>query len=82
MIMFGRSAERERKRKGLGRPETFDFLGFTHYCGKCKYGRFRVKRKTSKKKFKIKVKAFKEWIKEVRNQYPIHEIFQKVRSKF
>ncbi|MCK4260142.1 MAG: group II intron reverse transcriptase/maturase [Halanaerobiales bacterium] len=81
IIMFGRNAEKIRKDRGLGRPETFDFLGFTHYCGKCRHGRFRVKRKTSKKKFKAKVKAFKEWIRKVRNQYTIHEIFQKVRSK-
>ncbi len=60
---------------------TFDFLGFTHYCGKSKYGKFRVKRKTSKKKFKLRIKEFKEWIKAVRNQSTIHEIFDIVRAK-
>ncbi len=33
------------------KPETFTFLGFTHYCSHAKSGKFRVKRKTSKKKF-------------------------------
>lgn len=46
--------------------ETFDFLGFTHYCGKGRNGNFRVKRKTSRKKFKAKVKEIKQWIKDNR----------------
>jgi len=72
--MFGRFAEETSKAKGLGRVKTFDFLGFTHYCGKSKNGKFRVKRKTSKKKFRAKLKEFKIWIKAVRNLYNIHEI--------
>ena len=60
LIEFGRFATENRKRKGLGKPETFDFLGFTHYCSKSKKnGRFRVKRKTAKKKQKQKIKEFK-----------------------
>lgn len=52
LIEFGRFASENRRRKGLGKPETFDFLGFTHYCSKSKdKKRFRVKRKTSKKKY-------------------------------
>ena len=50
-----------------GKAGTFDFLGFTHYCGKSKRGRFRVKRKTSSKKQKAKIKDFKMWIKRHRN---------------
>ena len=45
MIEFGRFAESNRKRRGEGKPETFDFLGFTHMCGKTRTaGRFTVKR--------------------------------------
>ena len=52
LIEFGRFASENRKRKGLGKPETFDFLGFTHYCSKSRDKKhFRVKRKTSKKKY-------------------------------
>lgn len=40
LFEFGRHAAKSRKRAGLGKPETFDFLGFTHICGKTKKGRF------------------------------------------
>ena len=46
LIEFGRFATANRWRRGEGRPETFDFLGFTHYCGKTLDGRFMVHRKT------------------------------------
>jgi RNA-directed DNA polymerase len=61
-IEFGRFAEERRNKRGKGKPETFDFLGFTHYCSKSEKGRFRVKRKTSRKKFKMKLKGFGEWL--------------------
>ena len=48
-------------------PLTFDFLGFTHYAGKNKKGKFRVKRKTSRKKFTASLKRCKEWLKINRN---------------
>ena len=51
LIEFGRYAEENRKCRGEGKPETFTFLGLTHYCSHSKSGNFRVKRKTSKKKF-------------------------------
>ena len=61
LIKFGRFTEGNCK---IGKPETFDFLGFTHYCSKSRDGRFRVKRKTARKKFKSKIKEFKIWLKE------------------
>lgn len=64
LIEFGRFAASNSVN---GKPSTFDFLGFTHYCSKSKKGRFRVKRKTSQKKFKSKVKDFTEWLKCNRN---------------
>lgn len=63
IITFGRFAEKECERKGEGKPPTFDFLGFTHYCGKGKSGHFRVKRKSSQKKVNAKVKQHKGWLK-------------------
>lgn len=81
IIEFGRFAEERRGKQGLGKPETFDFLGFTHYCSKSKEGGFRVKRKTSKKKFKNKVKKFTEFIKQARNRMTMAEIFTKVKQK-
>jgi len=70
LIEFGRFAQESRKRQGLGKPETFDFLGFTHYCSKSQKGYFRVKRKTSKKKMRLRLAEMNLWIKENR-QLPI-----------
>lgn len=63
LILFGKFAKERSKN---GKVDTFDFLGFTHYCGKSKKGYFRVKRKTAKKKFNAKVKEMKIWIKDHR----------------
>ena len=49
LVEFGRFATRDRKARGLGKPETFRFLGFTHACGKTKSGRFQLKRITDSK---------------------------------
>ena len=50
LIEFGRHAAEQRKRRGEGKPDTFDFLGFTHICGTTrKTGRFIVKRQTIRK---------------------------------
>ncbi len=80
LIEFGKFAEINSHRRNKSKPETFDFLGFTHYCSKSQGGRFRVKRKTSKKKFKIKVNNFKKWIVENRI-LPLKEIIEKVNLK-
>jgi len=62
IIKFGRFAVNECKKAGIRKPETFDFLGFTHYCSKSKNGCFRVKRKTSKKKYNASLKKVKAWL--------------------
>lgn len=74
LIEFGRFAEENRRRRGQGKPETFTFLGFTHYCSKDRSGtRFRVKRKTSKKKFKKKLKELSITLKKMRC-FPVNQI--------
>jgi RNA-directed DNA polymerase len=45
LIEFGRFAAERRKRRGLGKPETFDFSGFSFICGKTRSGKFQIKRK-------------------------------------
>lgn len=50
IVQFGRFAEQDRKKRGLRRPETFDFLGFTHFCAKTRKGKFRLGRKPASKK--------------------------------
>ena len=65
LIEFGRYAE-ERYKKDGKKPETFTFLGFTHYCSRSRNGKFRVKRKTSKKKFAKKCKEVNRKIARMR----------------
>lgn len=60
LIEFGRFAASNREKRGEGKPETFDFLGFTHMCGKNgKTGYFVVRRKTVKKRMRAKLQALK-----------------------
>jgi RNA-directed DNA polymerase len=59
LIEFGRFAARNRERRGDRKPETFEFLGFTHMCAKTRSGRFKLKRVTSKKKMRAKLKSVK-----------------------
>ena len=59
LIEFGRFAAERRKARGDRKPETFEFLGFTHICAKDRHGRFKLKRVTSKKKMRSKLKAVK-----------------------
>ncbi|MEK4714088.1 MULTISPECIES: group II intron reverse transcriptase/maturase [Sporosarcina] len=78
IIPFGRFAEKDAKQKGNRKPATFDFLGFTHYCGESKRGYFRVKRKTSRKKLQGKLRETKEWLKKNRNK-DIHMIMDRFK---
>jgi len=59
ILEFGRYAASNRARRGGGKPETFDFLGFTHICGKTRGGRFTVRRQTAKKRLRAKLSAVK-----------------------
>jgi RNA-directed DNA polymerase len=61
LIEFGRYAEEHRERRGEGKPETFDFLGFTHICGKTWKGNwFTIRRQTVKKRMRAKLQAVKQ----------------------
>ena len=59
LIEFGRFARENRSRKGEGKPQTFDFLGFTHCCGTTRKGKFMVLRLTSAKRLRAKLQAVK-----------------------
>jgi group II intron reverse transcriptase/maturase len=65
-ISFGRF-EKERAQKQQRRCNTFDFLGFTHYCGKSRKNTFIVGRKTSSKKFRQKLADMNKWLKDIRD---------------
>jgi group II intron reverse transcriptase/maturase len=60
LIEFGRLPALEHRRRGERRPETFVFLGFTHYCGWTRDGRFVVKRKTQSARLTAKLKSLRE----------------------
>lgn len=55
LIEFGRFAAERRQRRGQGKPETFDFLGFTHWCDRSRSGKFLVRRQTSRKRLRAKL---------------------------
>ena len=59
LIEFGRFAAERRQRRGLGKPETFNFLGFTFICGKTRAGKFQIKRKTRRDRMRAKLKMIK-----------------------
>ena len=73
LIEFGRFAAGNRAERGLGKPETFDFLGFTHYCGETRGGRFAVKRKTIAKRMRAKLKEVKAELAR-RMHLPVQEV--------
>jgi group II intron reverse transcriptase/maturase len=60
LIEFGRLAATNRKQRGLGKPETFDFLGFTFICGTSRRGKFLLKRKTRRDRIRAKLRVVKE----------------------
>ena len=67
LIEFGRFAARDRARRGLGKPETFDFLGFTHCCARTKNGRFMLKRITIAKRMRTKLREVKDELRRRRH---------------
>ena len=72
LIEFGRHAAKSRKGRGDGKPETFDFLGFTHICAKDRKGRFQLRRKTRRKRMGAKLGEIKRELLRRRHQ-PIAE---------
>jgi RNA-directed DNA polymerase len=79
LIEFGRHAARQRRSRGLGKPETFDFLGFTHICAKSRSGWFWLKRITISKRVRAKLREVNDQLKQRRHQ-PIPVQGQWLRS--
>jgi RNA-directed DNA polymerase len=78
-IEFGRYAEENRKRRGEGKPETFDFLGFTHISGKNGLGRFMVRRTSIRKRMRAKLRQIKQRLRE-RMHDPVNQTGQWLKS--
>jgi RNA-directed DNA polymerase len=78
-IEFGREAEANRKRRGEGKPETFDFLGFTQVSGKNRKGHFTVKRRTIAKRLRGKLRDLKQQLQRRRHD-PVAKTGEWLRS--
>src|SRR5882762_106770 len=72
LIEFGRLAAARLARRGLGKPETFNFLGFTFFCGKSRRGKFLIHRKTRRDRMRAKLREIKEELRR-RMHHPIPE---------
>jgi hypothetical protein len=68
LIEFGRWAAENRKHRGLGKPETFNFLGFTFICGKSRRGKFLIKRKSRRDRMRAKLKEIKQVLRRCMHQ--------------
>jgi group II intron reverse transcriptase/maturase len=79
-IEFGRYPWEKARREGKKVP-TFDFLGFTHYCDKTRKGKFKLGKKTSAKKFRMKMKAMNIWLKKIRNLVTLKEWWEVLKRK-
>jgi len=72
LIEFGRHAEDNRRRRGLGKPETFHFLGFTFICGRSRQGKFQIRRKSRRDRMRAKLQAVKQELQRRMHQ-PVRE---------
>jgi group II intron reverse transcriptase/maturase len=79
LIEFGRFAESNRKDRGQGPPETFDFLGMTHICGRTRDGKFQVKRRTVTKRMRTRLASIKLELRQ-RMHRPVGETGRWLRS--
>jgi RNA-directed DNA polymerase len=78
IVRFGRKAWRDHG-KGGPKPGTFNFLGFTHYCGKSRKGQFKVGRRTERKRFCQSMQKVKNWLKHNRSTLPRQELHRWIR---
>lgn len=81
ILEFGRFVGENVKKQTNGKPKTFNFAGFTHYCTKTRDGRFMVRVKTERKRMNRSVTAMKEWMQRVHSLMPLPAIWQKVKWK-
>lgn len=81
VIEFGRFARERRGERNKGKPETYTFLGFTHYCSQTRRGTFVVRHKTSGKKYRESVRRLKEWMRSMKNMRPLPELWDTLSLK-
>lgn len=79
-IEFGRNARENARKKGQ-KPQEFTFLGFTHYCGKTRKGYFKLKRRTSRKKFGLSLSKFTDWARSSRSRLSKVQMLRRARIR-
>jgi group II intron reverse transcriptase/maturase len=79
-IEFGRFARTNARKRGE-KPKEFTFLGFTHYCGKTRYGKFKLKRRTSRKKLLESLREFAEWARKSRSVLRKGEMLRRAKVR-
>lgn len=79
-ISFGRYEKENAQRDGR-KANTFEFLGITHYIGVTRWGKFKVGRKTSKKRFRRSCVAMNRWLASIRNELPLKEWWKQLTAK-
>jgi group II intron reverse transcriptase/maturase len=79
-IKFGRRVWQQAQRDGI-KVATFDFLGFTHYCGKSRKGWFVMGHKTSKQRLNAKLTSNNSWLKSIRNMISLKELWPVIKAK-
>jgi RNA-directed DNA polymerase len=77
---FGRY-ERQNAKQQNRRPNTFDYLGFTHFCDLSRRGKFKIGRRTSRKKFVTKCKEMNDWLGKIRNKVETKEWWKILKAK-
>ena len=80
VVSFGRF-EKERSQRDKRKTNTFDFLGFTHYIGTSREGKFMVGRKTSKKRMQRSCVAMNRWLSKVRGAMPLRQLWEELAVK-
>ncbi len=81
IIEFGKYAQENSKNRNKRKPDTFDFLGFTHFCSKSRKGNFLLKVRTNAKRKSKALKEMNLWLKKIRNKIKLKQIWEKLISK-
>lgn len=81
VLEFGRFAKQNTQRRGKRKPDTFDFLGFTHYCTETQDKRFMVGIRTSRKRMNRAIVTMNSWLKGVRSLVPTETIWERLNQK-
>ena len=81
IIEFGRYAQQNSRNSGNKKAGTFDFLGFTHYCAKSRKGSFLMKARTSAQRQRKCLKEMNQWLRQIRNQYKVKQIWKILSAK-